>query len=71
MLDVLLLIAALSLLAVAFYKWATLNNNYFVERNLKHMKPKFLVGNTGGMFLNQYSAIAFTQKLYQAFPEES
>lgn len=70
MLDVLLLIAAISLLAVAFYKWATLNNDYFAKRNLKYMKPKFLVGNTGGLFFSRYTATEFYQKLYQAFPDD-
>lgn len=70
MLGEALLFAALSLIAFAFYKWATLNNDYFEKRNLKYMKPKFLVGNTGGLFLNKYTATGFAQKLYQAFPDE-
>lgn len=71
MLGEVLLFAAVSLIAFAFYKWATLNNDYFLKRNLKYLKPKFLVGNTGGLFLNKYTAPEFAQKLYKAFPDES
>ena len=70
MLGEALLFAALFLIAFAFYKWATLNNDYFEIRNLKYMKPNFLVGNTGGLFFNRYTATGFAQKLYQAFPDE-
>lgn len=70
MLDELLVVAAIALIAFAFYLWATLNKDYFVKRNLKYMKPKFLVGNTGGLFLNKYDAKSFSQKIYQAFPDE-
>lgn len=70
MLGELLFVAATSLFALAFYIWATLNNDYFLKRNLKFLKPKFLVGNTGGLFLNKYTATGFAQKLYQAFPDE-
>lgn len=70
MLGEVLLFAALSLIALAIYKWATLNNDYFDKRNLKYMKPRFLIGNTGGLFVNKYTAAEFAQKLYQAFPDE-
>lgn len=71
MIGEILLFAAISLISYAFYKWATINNDFFEHRNIKFMKPKFLVGNTGGLFFNRYTAIAFAQKLYQAFPDES
>lgn len=70
MLGEVVLFAALSLIAYAFYKWATLNNDYFEKRNLKHMKPNFLIGNTAGLFFNKYTAVTFAQRLYQAFPDE-
>lgn len=71
MLGELLLSAAITLLAYAFYKWATINNDYFQRRNVKFMPPKFLVGNTGGLFSNRYTATEYAQMVYNAFPSES
>lgn len=70
MLGELVLFASIGLLLYAFYKWATLNNDYFEKRQMKFMKPYFLVGNTAGMFLNKYTATEFSQMLYEAFPDE-
>lgn len=66
----LLIFAAISLFIIAFYKWATLNNDFFERRNLKYMKPTFLFGNTAGVFLEKYDAGEFSQMMYQAFPDE-
>lgn len=71
MLGEFLLLIAVSLFSFAFYKWATLYNDYFEKRNVKHLKPRFFVGNTGDQFLNKYTAPGFMQKLYQTFPNES
>lgn len=71
MLCELLISIVVTLMAYAFYKWATSNNDYFKERGLRFMQPKFLFGNTGGMFTNQYTAPEFSQMLYNAFPNES
>lgn len=54
----------------AFYKWATINNNYFEKRNLKHLKPKFLFGNTIGLFMNRYRPADFVNSIYYRFPKE-
>lgn len=70
MLAGILLIIAISLLLFALYKWIVLNNDFFKIRNMKYMKPRFLFGNTGGLFINKYTASEFMQKLYQAFPDE-
>lgn len=70
MLFELLLIATCSLLLFAFYKWATFNYDFFEKRNVKHLKPTFLVGNLGGVFMNRYTAIEFAQMLYQSFPDQ-
>lgn len=53
------------LISYLFYKWATINNDFFKQRNIKHFKPKFLLGN-----LEDMPATDFAQKYYQAFPEE-
>lgn len=66
----LLVITAIALFAIAFYKWATQNNDYFARRNLKFMKPTLFFGNTGGFLLNKYTPIEFSQLFYQSFPDE-
>lgn len=68
--ELLLLIAFVSLL-YAFYKWATLYNDFFEKRHIKHMKPSFFIGNAGKVFFNKTTAIDFAQQLYQSFPSES
>lgn len=70
MLSELLLLAVIFLFSLAFYKWATLNNDYFERRKIKYLKPKFLVGNTGGILLNRYNAAEISQMIYQQFPDE-
>lgn len=71
MIGELLLCVAIALFTWAFYKWATINNEYFKRRGLKYMQPSFLVGNTAGMFFQKYDALEFGKFLYYAFPEES
>ncbi|XP_055312523.1 probable cytochrome P450 9f2 isoform X2 [Sitodiplosis mosellana] len=71
MIGEILLSAAIALFTLAFYKWATINNGYFERRGVKYTKPKFLVGNTGGMFLQKYDAIEFAKMVYNTFPHES
>lgn len=71
MIGELLLLVAVALFSWAFYKWATLNNTHFDRRNVKHMKPNFIVGNTVGMFMNKYTAIEFCDWIYNAFPNEA
>lgn len=70
MLAALLIIIAIFLIALAFYQWATLNNDYFEKRNMKYMKPKFLLGYAGEFFFGRRTLAAFAQELYQAFPDE-
>lgn len=52
------------------YKWATKNREYFAKRNLKHLKPRFLIGNTTGLFLKRYTPENFIDQLYYSFPKE-
>lgn len=70
MISELLLLVAIFLLSYTFYKWATLNNDFFEWRNIKYLKPKFLIGSTGGAFTATYTAVEFAEKLYNAFPDE-
>lgn len=50
------------------YKWITLNDDYFVKRNLPHLKPKFLIGNMFGFFTNRYNPMEFLISVYTEFP---
>lgn len=71
MLGELLLTVVVLLIIYTFYKWATKNNDFFEKRNIKHLKPIFLVGNTGGFLLNKYTAPEFSLKIYKSFPNEA
>lgn len=53
-----------------FYKWVTANKEYFLKRKLKHLEPKFLIGNTTGLFLKQYTPEKFIDAMYYRFPTE-
>lgn len=70
MLSESLLAIGVGLIAYAFYKWATLNNDYFSGRNLSHKKPKFLLGDAYGVFFNVFTAPEFSKMLYNSFPSE-
>lgn len=70
MIDWLLLLVLLFTISFAFYKWATANDKYFQKRNVKYVEPTFLIGNTGDLFFNRCSAVAYTQKIYNEFPDE-
>lgn len=71
MFGVFLLLIALILLLYAFYKWATLYNDFFEKRHIKYRTPNFFFGNSREFFFNKATAIDFAQKLYQSFPNES
>lgn len=64
------LLAAIFLILYAFYKWATINNDYFKQRNVKYLKPTFSIGSNGGVHMNKYTAAEYSDKLYNAFPNE-
>lgn len=66
----LLIIVAISLFLFAFYKWATLNNDFFEKRNIKFIKPTFLFGSFPGRNFEKYTIAECAQMLYNAFPDE-
>lgn len=70
MLEHILLLIGLFLIGYGIFKWATINNNYFAERNLPQLKPSFLVGNTGAFFFKKYDAFEFIKTLYSSYPNE-
>lgn len=70
MLSGLLLIVGIGLIVYAFYKWATLQNDYFAKQNFPFKKPTFLIGNSGGYLFNKFSAPEHVQRIYNWFPHE-
>lgn len=70
MISELLFFVVIPLILYAFYKWATFYNDYFEQKNLKFIKPRFLVGSTGGIIANKYTAAEFAEKMYNTFPDE-
>ena len=61
---------AVVLAAIKFYYWATLNNDYFEKYEIKFVKPQFLLGTTGTLFLKKYAPNVFYTQLYNKFPNE-
>lgn len=67
---VLLVLSSLAVITYGIYKWATMNDDYFVKRNIAHLKPFFLVGNTGGLYMSRYRPNEFYLNLFNTFPKE-
>lgn len=70
MIDSYLIVAGIALIGYGFYKWGTSNNDYFAKRNIKFIKPYFLVGSVGGFFIGKYSLNEFVTYTYNSFPTE-
>lgn len=70
MLEFLFYTVISGILFYAFYKWATVNKEYFVKRKLRHLKPIFLFGNTIGLFLKRYTPADFQDTIYYRYPKE-
>jgi hypothetical protein len=66
----LLLWAAIGLFVYAFYKWATLNNNYFLKKGVKYVEPYFLLGTSTTMVTRHLSMPEYVKMLYNQFPKE-
>jgi cytochrome P450 family 9 len=65
-----LLWIAFGLFTYAFYKWAVANNNYFIEKGIKFIKPYILLGSNANMITQQKSLPEFIVEIYNAFPKE-
>lgn len=52
------------------YKWATQNDEYFVERGVVSVKPALIFGNSADFFTKKIDLIEFVKKLYDDFPNE-
>lgn len=68
--NTLLVAVAIGLALVALYKWITRNKYYWADRNVKSLKPKFLVGNIFAMLTSQISMYDYVSYLYNSFPKE-
>lgn len=70
MFAVLLLTIATALIAYIFFKWITLNNDYFKRRGIKSLKPVFLVGNADLLIYRNLSAVELGNEFYYYFPDD-
>lgn len=60
-----------ALLAIhAFYKWATQDNKYFLQRGVPALRPALIFGNSADFFTKKIDLIDFVKKLYNDFPDE-
>lgn len=70
MFSIILLFSAISLLGYAFYKWATLNNDYFLKKGVAFKKPTFLLGSSGKMMLRKLPIADYVKWQYNLFPDK-
>lgn len=63
-------VAGIALICYGIYKWGTSNNDYFEKRNIKFLKPFFLLGSVGGFFAGRYTLNEFIANAYNSFPSE-
>lgn len=71
MLGEFLLYAVILVIPFIFYKWFTLNYDYFEKRKVEYMKPRASFRMSAGLFFNRYNAVDHAKLLYEAFPEKS
>lgn len=60
----------IALIVYGLFKWITANDEFFTKRGLPSLKPVFILGNTGGLFLKQYAAFDYIHRLYNQFPND-
>ncbi|XP_031627729.1 probable cytochrome P450 9f2 [Contarinia nasturtii] len=70
MLSDLLFHILIGIVLYLFYKWATINNDYFVKRKILHLDSVFLVGNTFELFLMRSYPAKWLESVYYRFPKE-
>lgn len=70
MIDSYVIVAGIALFCYGIYKWGTSNEDYFAKRNIKFLKPYFIIGNFGGFFAGRYTLNGFASYVYNSFPSE-
>lgn len=68
--NTILILAAIIVVLYFIYKWITKNNKYFDKFDVKHLKPYFLLGNSGALFLGGYRADEYFKMIHNTFPTE-
>lgn len=68
MLIELLLLCAVA--AAVFYRFATSNDDFFAQRGIPHLRPAFLVGNTGRFVFRKLRPNEFLDIMYNALPAQ-
>lgn len=63
-----LIILLVIALAIAIYKWATKNNDFFLKQGIPYLKPLFLIGSSG-RFSGKKSPQESIIDHYNKFPE--
>ncbi|XP_059610757.1 probable cytochrome P450 9f2 [Phlebotomus argentipes] len=66
----LLLLVAVAFLVKFIIDKGYKNENFFKDRGIKSLKPAFLFGNSGNLFLRRKTMIDFFKDSYFAFPNE-
>lgn len=70
MINTLLGVTVVGLLLYSFYVWATKNNDYWAKRNVKHLRPHFLVGNVFSLMTGRTDWTKYLPTVYNTFPNE-
>lgn len=66
LIDFLLLGAVVS--TALFYRYVTGNNKFFIQRGIPHLRPAFLLGNTGRFVFRKQRPNEFLDQMYNALP---
>jgi hypothetical protein len=61
---------AIGICLFLFYKWATSNNNYFLDKGVKFVKPTFLLGSNSNFVTQKKSMPEVISMMYQEFSKE-
>ncbi|XP_055696953.1 probable cytochrome P450 9f2 [Phlebotomus papatasi] len=66
----LLLLVAVVLLIKFIYNEGYKNENFFKEKGIKFIKPKFIVGNSDNLFTRKQTSAEFFVNIYNYYPNE-
>jgi hypothetical protein len=66
----LLTLVTIGVCCYLFYKWATANHEYFVDKGVKFIQPIFLVGSNASLVTQTQTLVEMMSQCYSAFPAE-